>query len=170
MQIIQETAGPYLHQPIALERRRLLLELGTARRLTGSSGDQSLVETAKTEISRVEKQMRRFSRWLLRRRRAMWLEELEGKQDAFSVCRYARLLAGTGIGSKHRRYRTNSSLHPFSERMGARSGKRRAKGKGLLYTNTLGLTSDESRSFWTLVKAKRLRLIGKRLEPITIAH
>ena len=49
----------------------------TARRLTCSSGDQSLVENAKTEITRVEKQMRRFSRWLLRRRRAMWLEELE---------------------------------------------------------------------------------------------
>ena len=45
VQIIQETAGPYLHQgaprlsrPLALERRRLLLELGTARRLTGASG------------------------------------------------------------------------------------------------------------------------------------
>ena len=113
VQIIQETAGPHLHQgaprptrPLALERRRLLLELGTARRLTGSSGDQSLVENAKTEITRVEKQMRRFSRWLLRRRRAMWLEELEEsirKQDAFTVHRYARLLAGTGFGSKHRR-------------------------------------------------------------------
>ena len=98
VQIIQETAGPYLHQgaprltgPLAVERRRLLLELGTARRLTGSSGDQSLVGNAKTDITRVEKQMRRFSRWLLRRRRAMWLEELEGirKQDAFSVYRYA---------------------------------------------------------------------------------
>ena len=33
------------------------------------------------------------------------------------------------------------------------------------------MTSDESIwSFWTLVKAKRPRLIGKRLEPITIAH
>ena len=34
----------------------------------------------------------------------MWLEELEEgirNQDAFPVCRYARLLAGTGIGSKH---------------------------------------------------------------------
>ena len=63
VQIIQETAGPYLHQeaprptrPLALERRRPLLELGTARRLTGSSSDQSLVEKAKTEITRVEKQ------------------------------------------------------------------------------------------------------------------
>ena len=62
MQIIQETAGPYLHQhaprptrPLALERKRLLLELGTARRLTSSSSDQSLVEKAKTEITRVEK-------------------------------------------------------------------------------------------------------------------
>ena len=37
----------------------------------------------------------------------MWLEELEEgirKQDAFTVYRYARLLAGTGIGSKHRRF------------------------------------------------------------------
>ena len=64
VQLIQETTGPYLHQgaprparPLALERRRLLLELGTARRLTGSSGDQSLVETAKTEVTRVEKQI-----------------------------------------------------------------------------------------------------------------
>ena len=114
VQIVQETAGPYLSQgaprptrPLALEPRRLLLELGTARRLTGSSGDQSLVENAKTEITRVEKQMRRFSRWLMRRRRAMWLEELEEgirKQDAFSVYRYARLFAGTVIGSKHRRF------------------------------------------------------------------
>ena len=114
VQIIQETAGPDLHhraprptRPLALERRRLLLELGTARRLTGSSGDQSLVENAKTEITRVEKQMRRFSRWFLRRRRAMWLEELEEgirKQDVFTVYRYARLLAGTGIGSKHHRF------------------------------------------------------------------
>ena len=111
VQIIQGTAAPCLHlgaprptRPLSLERRRLPLELGTARRLTGSSGDQSLVDTAKTEITRVQKQMRRFSRWLLRRRRAMWLEELEEgirKQDAFTVYRYARLLAGTGIGSKH---------------------------------------------------------------------
>ena len=100
----QGAARPAL--PLALERRRLLLELGAARRLTGTPGDQSPVEKAKTEITRVEKQMRRFSRWLLRRRRAMWLEELqEGirKQDAFTVYRYARLLSGTGIGSKHRR-------------------------------------------------------------------
>ena len=73
VQIIQETAGPNLQQgaprptrPLALERRRVLLELGKARRMTGSSGDQkSLVENGKTEITRVEKQMRRFSRWLL---------------------------------------------------------------------------------------------------------
>ena len=71
------------------------LELGPARRLTGSSDDQSLVETAKTEITRVEKQMRRFSREL---------EEGTRKQDAFTVYRYARLLAGTGIGSKHSRF------------------------------------------------------------------
>ena len=50
-----------------------------------------------------------FSRWLLRRRRrAMWVEELEEgirKQDSpFTVCRHARLLVGTGIGAKHRRF------------------------------------------------------------------
>ena len=69
VQIIQETAegAPRPNRPLSLERRCLLLELGTARRLTGSSGDQSLVENAKTEITRVEKQMRRFSRWLLKR-------------------------------------------------------------------------------------------------------
>ena len=114
VQKVQEPAGPYLHQgaprltrPLALERRRVLLKLGTARRLTGSSGHHSPAEKAKTEITRVKKQMRRFSRWLLRRRRAMWLEELEEgirKQDAFTVYRYARLLAGTSIGSKHRRF------------------------------------------------------------------
>ena len=63
-----ETAGPYLQQgaprptrPLALERRRLLLELGTARRLTGSSGDQSLVERAKTEITSGETDATLFS-------------------------------------------------------------------------------------------------------------
>ena len=159
VQMIQETAGPYLHQeaprptrPLALERRRLPLELGTARRLTGSSSDQSLVEKAKTEITRVEKPMRRFSRWLLRRRRAMWLEELEEgirKQDAFTVYRYAR--------PRWHRHRvetqscwTNSSLHPFSDRI-HKKGQREV----LLCTNTHGQISDESiRSFWTLVKAK----------------
>ena len=41
----------------------------------------------------------------------------------------------------------------------------------LLCMNTRGPTSDESIwSFWTLVKAKRPRLIGKRLEPTTISH
>ena len=50
VQLIQETDGPYFHQgaprptrPLALERRRLLLELGTARRLTGTSGDQRVL-------------------------------------------------------------------------------------------------------------------------------
>ena len=123
VQIIQETAGPYLHQgaprptrPLALERRRLLRQLGTARRLTSTSGDQSLVEKAKTEVTPVEKQMRRFSRWLLRRRRAIWLEELEEgirKQDAFTVYRYGRLLAGTGTGSKHHRFGHIRAYTPF---------------------------------------------------------
>ena len=52
-------------------------DLGTARRLTGVSADQTLVENAKIEVSRVEEQMRRLSRWLLRKRRANWLEEFE---------------------------------------------------------------------------------------------
>ena len=176
MQLIQETAGPYFHQgaprpsrPLALERRRLLLELGTARRLTGTSGDQSLMEKAKTEVTRVEKQMHRFSRWLLRRQRAIWLEELEDgirKQDAFTTNRYARLLAGTGIGSKHRSFLTNSSLHSISDRMGTMFGKRRTKGKSCsariqvesLPTRALGASGP-----WP-------RLIGENLEPITIAH
>ena len=190
VQVIQETAGHYLHQGSAtthsaacFERRRLLLELGTARRLTGYSSDQSLVEKAKTEITRVEKQMRRFSRCLLRRRRVIWLEELEEgirKQDAFTVYRCARLLAGTGIGSKHRRFGHIRAYTPSQiewaqglakEGPKGRSGKRRAKREVLLCTHTRGLTSNErSWSFWTLVKAKRPRIIGKRLEPTTIEH
>ena len=180
VQIIQETAGPNFQQgaprptrPLALERRRLLLELGTARRLTGSSGDQSLVDKAKTEITRVEKQMRRFSRWLLRRRRATWLGELEEgirKQDAFTVYRYARLLAGTGIGWKHRRFGQIRAYTPCQIDW-AQGLEKEGQREVLLYTNTLGPTSDESIwSFWTLLKAKRSRLIGKRLEPPTIAH
>ena len=81
VRIIQETAGPYFCQgaprftrPLALERRRLLKDLDTARRLTGVSTDQTLVENAKIEGSRVEKQMRRLSR------RANWLEEVEKGQ------------------------------------------------------------------------------------------
>ena len=45
----------------------------------------------------------------------MWLEELEEgiqKQDAFTVYRYARLLAGTGIGSKHRRFGQIRAYNP----------------------------------------------------------
>ena len=106
VRIIQETTGCYFHQgaprstrPLALERRRLLKDLGTARRLIGVSADQTHVENAKIEVSRVEKQVRRLSRWLLRKRSANWFEELEEdirKQDAFSVYRYARFLEGTG--------------------------------------------------------------------------
>ena len=76
VRIITETAGPYFHQgaprstrPLALELRRLLKDLGTARRLTGVSADQTLVENAKIEVSRMEKQMRQLSRWLLRKRK-----------------------------------------------------------------------------------------------------
>ena len=146
VQIIQETAGPYFHQgaprparPLALERRRLLLELGTAPRLTGTSGDQSLVEKAKTEVTRVEKQMRRFSRWQLRRRRAIWLEELEEgirKQDAFTVYRYARLLAGTGIGLKHRRFGQVRAYTPSPVEWAQRLAKEGPKGVLALHEYT----------------------------------
>ena len=89
----------------------------------------------------------------------MWLEELEEsirKQDAFTVNRCVRLLAGTGIG-----FETPSQI---------KWAKEGPEG-GLACTNTRGMTSDESiLSFWTLVKAKRPRLIGKRLDPTTIAH
>ena len=139
MPLIRETVCPYVHQgaarptrPLALERRRLLLELGTARRLRSTSGDQSLVEKAKTGVTRVERQMRRFSRWLLRRRRANWLEELEEgirTQDAFTVYRYARLLVGTGMGSKNQRFGQIRAYTPSQIEMGIRCGKRRTKGR-----------------------------------------
>ena len=54
VQIIQEATGPHFYQgtprptrPLALERRRLLQEFGTARRLTGASADQTLVGGSK---------------------------------------------------------------------------------------------------------------------------
>ena len=87
--------APRPTRPLALERRRLLQELGTARCLTGSSCDQSPVETAKTEIARVEKHLRRFSRCLLRRRRAMWLEEGIRKTGRFH-CLQIRTSPDTG--------------------------------------------------------------------------
>ena len=169
----------YLHQgaprpnrPLALERRHLLLELGTARWLTGSSGDQSLVENALTEITRVEKKTRRFSRWLLRRRRAMWLEELEEgtrKQDAFTVYRYARLLAGTGIGSKHRRFGQIRAPTPSQIEWAQGLAKEGPK-SGLALHETRGTTSDESVwNFRTLVTVKRRRCIERRLEQIMLA-
>ena len=52
--------------PLALERRRLLQELDTARRMT----DQTTVEQTRTEVTLIEKKMRRFLWQLLRRRRA----------------------------------------------------------------------------------------------------
>ena len=163
--------APRPTRPLALERRRLLLELGTTRRLTGSSGDQSLVENAKTEITREEKQMRRFSRWLLRRRRAMWLEELEEsrKQDAFTVHRHARLLAGTGIGSKHRHFGHIRAYTP-SQIEWAQGLAKEDQRVVLLFTNTRGTTSDES--IWncrTLVTVERRRCIERRLEQIMLA-
>ena len=74
--------------------------------------------------------MRSFSRWLLRRRRAKWLEELEE-----GIRKTGRFL-GLQIRTSPRWHRhwdetssfwTNSSLHPFSDRMGTRFGKRRVK-------------------------------------------
>ena len=65
------------------------------------------MEQAKAEVTLIEKHMRHFSGQQLRRRMANWLEELEEgirKQDAFTVYRYARLLAGTRIGTKHRHF------------------------------------------------------------------
>ena len=123
VQIIQERAGPSLHQgaprptlPLALERRRLLLKLGTARRLTGSSADQTPVENAKIEVSRLEKQRRRLSRWPLRKRRANWLEELEEgirKQDDFLQIRTSPRWHRNRVETPS--FWTNSGLHPFSD-------------------------------------------------------
>ena len=115
--------------------------------------------------------MRRFSLWLLTRRRAMWLEELEEgirKQDAFSVCRYARLLAGTGIGSKHRRFGQIRAYTHSQIEWARRLAKKRPKGG--LAPHEYTWTDESIWNFWTLEKAERLRLIGKRLELITIAH
>ena len=53
-------------------------------RLTGASADQNLEEQAKAEVTLLEEGIR--------------------KQDAFTVCRCARLLAGTGIETKYRRF------------------------------------------------------------------
>ena len=97
--------------------------------------------------------MRRFSRWLLRRRRAMWLEELEEgirKQDAFTFYRYARLLAGTSIGSKHRRFVQNSSLTPLLRQNGHKVWQKKGQREGLAleYTWTIW-------SFWSLAATRR---------------
>ena len=169
VQIIQETAGLYLHQgaprltrPLALERRRLPLELGTARRLTGSSGDQSIVEKAKTEITRVEKKMRRFSRWLLRRRRAMWLEELEEgirKQGAFTVYSYACLLAGTGIRSKHRRFGLIRAYTPAQIEWAQGLAKEGPKGGLALHEYT-----------WTDLRREHLELLDPGESETTATH
>ena len=176
VQIIQGTAGPYFHQcapqftrPLALERRRLLQELGTARHLTGVSTDQTLVQKARAEVTRVQKQMRRFSRWLLQRRRANWIEELEEgirKQDAFTVYRYARLLADTGIGSKNRRFGQDRAHTPSQIEWAQGLAREGPKGRLALR----GKTFDKN--IWscrTLVTVKRRRRIVRRLEQITLA-
>ena len=139
---------------------------------SGSSGDQSLVENAKTEITRVEKQMRRFSRWLLRRRIAMWLEELEEgirKQDAFTVYRYARLLAGTGIG-RNTVVLDKFEPTPFLRLNGHKVWQKKDQRVDLLCTISRGTTSDESNwNYRTLVTVKRRRCIERRLEQIMLA-
>ena len=61
----------------------------------------------------------------------MWLEEVEGgirKEDPFTVYRYARLLAGTGIGSQHRRFGQIRAYTPSQIEWGTRYGKKRTKG------------------------------------------
>ena len=92
----------------------------------------------------------------------MWLEELEEgirKQDAFTVYRYARLLAGTGIGSKHRRF-GQIRAYTTSQIVWAQGlAKEGPKGSLALHEYT-----------WTQVKAKRPPLIGKRPETIAIEH
>ena len=73
VQKIQETAGPYLHpgaprptRPLALERKTSVA--GTWHSTTSDRAPQVirvLRRMPKTEITQVEKQMRRFSRWPL---------------------------------------------------------------------------------------------------------
>ena len=181
VQIIQETAGPYLHQgaprptrPLALERRRLLLKLGTARRPTrllkrsesrGESKDRDHTsgETDATTFSlALEKTKGNVARGTGRR---------HPKTGRF----YCLQIRTSPRWHRHRvetpSLWTNLSLHTFSDRMGHKVWQKKSQREVLLCTNARGPTSDESIwNFWTLVKAKRPRLIGKRLEPTTIAH
>ena len=116
-----------------------------------------------------EEQMRRFPRWLLSRRRAMWLEELEEGIRNRTVHRYARLLAGTGIGSKHRRFGQIRPT-PLLRLNGHKVCQKKDQRVVLLCTNTRGTTSDESIwNYRTLVTVKRRRCIERRLEQIMLA-
>ena len=116
--------------------------------------------------------MRRFFRWPLRRRRAIWLEELEEgirKQDAFTVYRYARLLAGTGIGSKHRRFGQIRAYTPSQIQWAQGLAKEGPKGGLGLHEYT-----------WNDFRREHLELLDpgesettrthREEEPITIAH
>ena len=139
VRIIQETAGPYFYQgaprstrPLALERRRLLKDLATARRLTGVSADQTLVENAKIEVSREEKQMRRLSRW-------------HPKAGRFLSVQIRSISCGHGHRYETPPIRTGSSLHSFTDRMCTGFGERRGTGIARilverLSTRTLGIT------------------------------
>ena len=106
--------------------------------------------------------MRQFSRWLLRRRRAMWLEELEEgirKQDAFTVYRYARLLAGTGIGSKHRRFGQIRAYTPSQIEWAQGLAKEGPKGGLALHEYT-----------WTDFRREHLELLDPGESETTATH
>ena len=101
-----------------------------------------------------------------------WLEELEEgirKQDAFSVYRYARLLAGTGIGTKHRRFGQVRAYTP-SQIEWAQGLARDDQREDWYCTHTRGKTFDKNTwNHRTLVTVKRRRCIERRLEQITLA-
>ena len=100
----------------------------------------------------------------------MWLKE-EGirKQDAFTVYRYARLLAGTGIGSKHRRFGQIRAYTPSQIEWAQGLAKEGPKGGLALHEYTWNDFRREHLELQDLVTVKRRRCIERRLEPITSA-
>ena len=112
-----------------------------------------------------------FFRQLLRRRRANWLEELEEgirKHDAFKVCRFARLLAGTGIGTKHRRLGQVRACTPSQIEWARKVWRDGPWGGAALHTYT-----------WEDFRREHLEILGPgdnkttaahREEPTAIAH
>ena len=175
MQIIQETTGPYLHQGAPRPG------FGTKTSTTGTwytttsdrllKRSESCGESKDRDHTSGETDASIFSLALEKTKGN--LAEGTGRRHPKTGRFHCLLVRTSPRWHRHRvetpSFWTNSSLHPFSDRMGTSSGKRRAKGRSC--TNTRGLTSDESVwSFWTLAKAKRPRPIGKRLEQTTIAH